>query len=103
MSMVLLPVPRSGELGVLERLGEGPGDDRPPDGPGETASLQGELETGRGGMEPCSAAGGRPGGVDADARSGTAGSGLPDQTHQVGARGHLTAADARALGTVGGA
>ena len=53
-------------------------------------------------MEPRSATGGRPTGVDPDARSGAVGSGLPDQTHQLIARGGLTAAHAGALGAVGG-
>src|SRR5690625_7057759 len=52
-------------------------------------------------MEPRPAAGRRPGGVDADAWSGAVGSGLPDQTHQLRASGHLSAADACALGDVG--
>src|SRR5699024_12789100 len=53
-------------------------------------------------MEPRSAAGSRSRGIDADAGGGSSGSGLPDQTHQLVARGHLTAADARALRSVSG-
>src|SRR5690606_8070943 len=102
MSMGLLPVPRSGGIEVLELLGEMPGVDLLPEGPGEAATPEGELETCCIGMEPRSAAGGRSGEIGADARSDTVGDVLPDQTHQLIARGHLAAADARALGSRGG-
>lgn len=52
-------------------------------------------------MQPRTATQGRSGGIDADSRGGASGSGLPDQTHQLVARGHLMAADARPFGTMG--
>ncbi len=88
---------------VLEVPGQEPGVDRAAIGPGEAASPQGEVEACCVGMEPRPAAGGRPGGVEADARRTVPGSGLPDQAQQLIARGHLAAAHACALGTMGGA